>query len=416
MKAQLVMMGKVRIRPARIYVLAPSQLKWSISKHLPTPLRWYRRANNKTITSLDREYCRQLFGVNLFDISLSELLIEKNIPFQAVKAQTVNNEEIMSLLKSSTSNYVLSNINGIISKHVLNLGKRWINCHKGLLPEYRGSSVGIWAILTNGKLGATVHYMDEGIDTGPIIYRREYDLPSVGSPQQLQVFESYMVSQCLREVLTNWNESGPPAAYSQSSEEGHSYYMVHPFIAELAYLRISECPIESANFKGILKKRLLSANKTSHMDHEEISDVVVINKLTKHLASKHGMNTPRTPKDIDNLVNSLLTIYEKAQPTTIDAIIKNWSGNIDIGWSIDNGLRINSKFKGRLPEDILDYVCILLMFYNYRRDITLLNTALKLSDEIWSKNWRNMPDSSISILGIMVILQDLFLTKINHSY
>ena len=45
-----------------------------------------------------------------------------------------------------------------------------VNVHGGLLPEYRGGHVMQWAII-NGETetGVTLHYMDEGIDTGPII-------------------------------------------------------------------------------------------------------------------------------------------------------------------------------------------------------------------------------------------------------
>jgi methionyl-tRNA formyltransferase len=45
-----------------------------------------------------------------------------------------------------------------------------VNVHAGLLPEYRGGHVVQWALI-NGEResGVTLHYIDEGIDTGPII-------------------------------------------------------------------------------------------------------------------------------------------------------------------------------------------------------------------------------------------------------
>jgi len=45
-----------------------------------------------------------------------------------------------------------------------------VNIHGGLLPQYRGGHVMQWAILNGEKeSGATLHYMDSGVDTGPII-------------------------------------------------------------------------------------------------------------------------------------------------------------------------------------------------------------------------------------------------------
>lgn len=50
-----------------------------------------------------------------------------------------------------------------------------VNMHGGLLPQYRGGHVMNWAI-ANGETetGATLAYLDEGIDTGPVIAERRF--------------------------------------------------------------------------------------------------------------------------------------------------------------------------------------------------------------------------------------------------
>ena len=41
------------------------------------------------------------------------------------------------------------------------------------LPEYRGRNILNWALINDEKeFGITVHYVDEGIDTGDIIFRK----------------------------------------------------------------------------------------------------------------------------------------------------------------------------------------------------------------------------------------------------
>lgn len=48
--------------------------------------------------------------------------------------------------------------------------KAWINFHPGPLPEYKGRNLCYHAIMNREKeFGATIHYMDEQFDTGPII-------------------------------------------------------------------------------------------------------------------------------------------------------------------------------------------------------------------------------------------------------
>lgn len=51
-----------------------------------------------------------------------------------------------------------------------------INVHPGLLPQTRGYNPNVWSIVEDLPAGATVHYMDEEIDSGDVIARREVDV------------------------------------------------------------------------------------------------------------------------------------------------------------------------------------------------------------------------------------------------
>ena len=50
--------------------------------------------------------------------------------------------------------------------------KKAINIHMGLSPYYRGSSCNFWALQDNNPhlVGATIHYLSKGLDSGKIIY------------------------------------------------------------------------------------------------------------------------------------------------------------------------------------------------------------------------------------------------------
>jgi methionyl-tRNA formyltransferase len=48
-----------------------------------------------------------------------------------------------------------------------------INLHPSLLPFNRGQYPNVWSIVEGTPAGATIHYIDEGIDTGDIIAQRE---------------------------------------------------------------------------------------------------------------------------------------------------------------------------------------------------------------------------------------------------
>lgn len=53
-----------------------------------------------------------------------------------------------------------------------------INMHDGLLPRQRGGG-GTFIGLVNGEpMGTTIHYIDDGIDTGDVILQQEVEMPS----------------------------------------------------------------------------------------------------------------------------------------------------------------------------------------------------------------------------------------------
>jgi methionyl-tRNA formyltransferase len=76
-----------------------------------------------------------------------------------------------------------------------------VNVHGGLLPHYRGGHVTQWAIINaEREFGVTLHYIDEGVDTGPVIAERRFALDEAD--------DAYSVGAKLCEagsqLLTTW--------------------------------------------------------------------------------------------------------------------------------------------------------------------------------------------------------------------
>jgi methionyl-tRNA formyltransferase len=51
-----------------------------------------------------------------------------------------------------------------------------INFHSGINPKYRGQAGGYWALATGDpqNAGVTVHLVDEGVDTGAVLYQERF--------------------------------------------------------------------------------------------------------------------------------------------------------------------------------------------------------------------------------------------------
>ena len=74
--------------------------------------------------------------------------------------------------------FVSMSFNQIFRNEIMNLPPLGtINCHAGKLPFYRGRNILNWALINDEKeFGITVHFIDEGIDTGDIILQRTYPI------------------------------------------------------------------------------------------------------------------------------------------------------------------------------------------------------------------------------------------------
>jgi UDP-2,4-diacetamido-2,4,6-trideoxy-beta-L-altropyranose hydrolase len=65
----------------------------------------------------------------------------------------------------------------IVKGDLLSIPKRGaINLHISYLPWNRGAHPNVWSFIDNTPKGVTIHYMDEGIDTGDIIFQREVSI------------------------------------------------------------------------------------------------------------------------------------------------------------------------------------------------------------------------------------------------
>ena len=94
-------------------------------------------------------------------------------------------EFVMQTSKKITTEIILANnINFIVScgyhhiigKDILDLfPDRAINLHISYLPFNRGGDPNFWSFVENTPKGVSIHYLDEGIDTGDIIVQKKVE-------------------------------------------------------------------------------------------------------------------------------------------------------------------------------------------------------------------------------------------------
>lgn len=84
----------------------------------------------------------------------------------------------ISVLKSLDLDFIIGiHFPYMISPEILDIPKfGFINLHPAYLPYNRGWHTPSWAILENTPIGGTLHFMNEGIDSGDIILQKSIEI------------------------------------------------------------------------------------------------------------------------------------------------------------------------------------------------------------------------------------------------
>jgi methionyl-tRNA formyltransferase len=100
-----------------------------------------------------------------------------------------------------------------------------VNLHGGLLPGYRGGHVMNWAIVNGEReTGATLAYLDEGIDTGPAIAEQRFPIEAQDDAASVQG-KLKAAGQMLIEKWWPAIEAGTAPRVPQDESRAHYYRM-----------------------------------------------------------------------------------------------------------------------------------------------------------------------------------------------
>lgn len=133
---------------------------------------------------------------------VKEFAVSHNIPvFQPVRIKTP--EAISELKKYPADIFVVAAFGQILSKEILEMPKYGcINIHASLLPKYRGASP-IQHVILDGEAmtGVTIMQMDEGLDTGDMLYKKEIPIEDTDTFETLHDKLMVLGGQAVTEAL-----------------------------------------------------------------------------------------------------------------------------------------------------------------------------------------------------------------------
>ena len=106
-------------------------------------------------------------------------ILEKHSIEKLEIGESINSKKSLQKLRSYNPDLLISIAgNQIFKKELIELApKGCLNLHTALLPKYRGLMPSFWVLKNDEEYtGVSVFFVDEGIDSGPIIVRRKIEI------------------------------------------------------------------------------------------------------------------------------------------------------------------------------------------------------------------------------------------------
>lgn len=183
----------------------------------------------KFMTLISKNRIKNILEANELDVS--EIPEDKTL-----HVSSINNQNAIDIIKTLQPDLIVINGTRIISKKVLNSSEsKFINTHAGITPKYRGVHGMYWALVNDDlqNSGVTVHFIDEGVDTGKVISQERT------APTTKDNFVTYPLLQLskgiilLKESVGKLLRNEEIEEYHVSSDESKQYY--HPTIFQYFY-------------------------------------------------------------------------------------------------------------------------------------------------------------------------------------
>lgn len=213
--------------PKKIILLNDKNV--TLAEHTDNDKLMAKDTNQKFIRKLDD-----------LDISFDEkehilkTIENNNIDYCLVDNLDINSSEVIKKVAEIEEEYIVYSGPGgtILRSEILSLGKKFIHVHPGWLPKFKGSTTIYYSMLLESKVGCSVILFEEGIDEGPILYQKEYQISEKG------IDFDYVLDPLVRaKTLVDFFKMNKLAPIAQDkSEEASTFYIIHPLLKHISII------------------------------------------------------------------------------------------------------------------------------------------------------------------------------------
>lgn len=158
---------------------------------------------------------------------------------QHLVVSNLNDAAVSHAVRAAHADLVIYAGGGIVRRELLQSTKLGVlNAHGGPLPRFRGMNAAEWALLHGIAPTVTIHWMNDGIDTGPILFERPIPLTAWRSIPNGRGAATRVSVEALLEAV-DMLADGPVPAMPQEAEAGRQYHVMADPLLEVLEARLA---------------------------------------------------------------------------------------------------------------------------------------------------------------------------------
>jgi len=168
--------------------------------------------------------------------------VAKSYDFPVAVCHDQNAPESIAQLRVWSPDLIIFTGGNILREPLLDLPRLGVlNVHLGLLPEVRGMSSPEWSLLNHVPIGVTIHYVDAGIDTGPVLQRCEF--PDPARAVSLNDLRNRLIAfgvEKAAEVVAGLDRGTISATPQSHLDEDRQFFVMHEWLQARAAERLTQ--------------------------------------------------------------------------------------------------------------------------------------------------------------------------------
>ena len=164
-----------------------------------------------------------------------------------IRVSSLNSPDAIQAVRELRTDVIVYSGGGILRRGLLEAPRLGVlNAHGGPLPHFRGMNAGEWSLFHGVSPTVAVHWVNEGVDTGPVLFQRPVPVEAWVDIERGRGVAARVGVEALIDAVQMVAADNAPAT-PQERADGRQFYVMAPPLLEVlqAWIRQGRTPLKT---------------------------------------------------------------------------------------------------------------------------------------------------------------------------